>query len=566
VTPQLGKRKRGSTHVQADEDDGELDELSPDHEELVRSIKRSRRVVETVSPIREEADDSPDELSTLVEGASTARKSIAKTPTVLEGTPASMLARKRISSGNTRAKSTEAVPVTSGLLPNGRATTLSSHVSPKFATPGIVPEEESEDELATPQANSTTPRIVARETLSAEIPPMSDDMDVDELSSIQPTPVDNVADIQEERNAQSKEQAVLQLPAKRGRPRLIVQEEGVATITASTPSQPAKHGRPANVVKAKAVATPIASKPGRQGKRAVEADVEADDQLDELSPDHERTGKPAKKFVRRDTDAVQISDEEESDAYEEPDFQEVPAPTPEPAAKRRSPKQAQQTKALSGDRRHKFLGPKHAISVMRIKGSAVRGITVADTTRTILEETIDHRLNRMAEKMQTAQDSARRKELRSEINLSLSFQESLNEKLLDLQDANDVLSINSKKTKLFRRDNAELRKEILSLQNSRQEVALEHDDVQMDFEAEKAKIEARNKLSDDMFDIEAAIQRGRDKARKEGREDEGPEVPLSMLLSMVADEVGSLGGGLLSNVHKFNGALERAAGWLEGRS
>jgi hypothetical protein len=183
-----------------------------------------------------------------------------------------------------------------------------------------------------------------------------------------------------------------------------------------------------------------------------------------------------------------------------------------------------------------------------------------------LEEAIDGRLTKMIEKMQTTQDSARRKELRSDINTSLSFKESLNEKLMDLQDANDVLTTNLKKMKLFKRDNAGLRKEILALQNNRQEVALEHDDVQADFEAEKARVEERNTLSANIFDIEAAIQNGRKKARKEGRENEGPELPLSMLLEMVGRDIGSFGGGLLTRVKGFNGALERAAGWLEGKA
>jgi hypothetical protein len=264
-----------------------------------------------------------------------------------------------------------------------------------------------------------------------------------------------------------------------------------------------------------------------------------------------------------------ISDGEESEDVEEPEPEERPLPTPRPTAKHNSPKQAQHIKPSSEKpprKKHRFLGPKHAISVMRIKGSTVRGITVADTTRTILEETIDHRLTRMAEKMQTSQDSARRKELRSEINMTLSFKESLNEKLLDLQDANDVLSINFRKMKLFKRDNAGLRKDILALQNNRQEVALEHDDVQAEYDIEKAKIDARNKLSEDLYSIEAAIQNGRKKARKERREDEGPEIPLSMLLGMVGGDVGSLGGGLLKNVKIFNSALESAASWLEGRA
>lgn len=167
--------------------------------------------------------------------------------------------------------------------------------------------------------------------------------------------------------------------------------------------------------------------------------------------------------------------------------------------------------------------------------------------------------------MHTSQDSTLRKELRGEINLSLSFKESLDEKLLDLQDANDVLTTNLKKTKLFKRSNAELRKEILTLQFHRQEIALEHDNVQVEYEEEKARIEARNTLSANMFEVEAAIHNGREKARREGREDEGPEVPLSMLLETVGRNVSSFGGGLLDNVKGFNSMLEKAAGWLEGR-
>jgi hypothetical protein len=90
--------------------------------------------------------------------------------------------------------------------------------------------------------------------------------------------------------------------------------------------------------------------------------------------------------------------------------------------------------------------------------------------------------------------------------------------------------------------------------------------VQAEYDIEKAKIDARNKLSEDLYSIEAAIQNGRKKARKERREDEGPEIPLSMLLGMVGGDVGSLGGGLLKNVKIFNSALESAASWLEGRA
>ena len=95
---------------------------------------------------------------------------------------------------------------------------------------------------------------------------------------------------------------------------------------------------------------------------------------------------------------------------------------------------------------------------------------------------------------------------------------------------------------------------------------MEQDDVQTQYHAEKAEVESQNTLSDDMFAIEAAIKKGREKARRQGRENEGPDIPLSMLLDNIARDVGSRGGGLLASVKSFNGLLERAAGWLEGRA
>lgn len=203
---------------------------------------------------------------------------------------------------------------------------------------------------------------------------------------------------------------------------------------------------------------------------------------------------------------------------------------------------------------------------MRIKGSTVKGVTVADTTRTILEENIDDQVQRMASKMQTADDSSRRKKLRGHINLALAFKESVVEKLMDLQDANDTLSAGFKKRKLLKKDNVERRKEILTIQNSRHEVALEMDDERAVYDAAKARAEAKSKLSANMFDIQAAVQSGRERARREGRENEGAERPLSMLLDTIGRQVGSVGGGLLARMQHFNEGLERAAGWIEGRA
>jgi hypothetical protein len=601
VTPRLGKRKRGS-NVGANEEDGEEDELSPDREEIVRSIEKSRRVVGTVSPIREEIDDAPDELSVLEDGGTAHKVRTYESP-VVDGTPASVLSQPsqkraavrsrtastpltdRLSSmkltspqsSSHRSKSSKAGSATPSMLPDGQSRLSSAPpVDQQISTPRIArADEESEDELSPTQVNGETPRVVVIEQHSETLPQVADPLEHDELSSpVQATPAAQKAVRESESKATqlNKQPVVMEQPTKRGRPRRVVpdDDEDEAPRTA-LPTKPAKRGRPAKNAETTAEATPVAQNQRRKNV-ITEKRSEDEEQLDELSPDKDRTAETSRQSrqpVKRSKEVINLSEGEESDEYEEPEPEDEPTPPSRPVTQRPSPKRTLEVKPSNEQpprKRHKFLGPKHAVSVMRIKGSTVRGITVADTTRTILEETIDHSLNRMAEKLQASQDSTRRKELRSMLNTSLSFKESLNEKLLDLQDANDVLSTNFKKMKVFKRDNAELRKDILRLQNNRQDVALEQDDVQANYDSEKARVDARNKLSEDMFSIETAIQNGRKKARKEGREDEGPQIPLSMMLGMVGQDVGSSGGGLLSNVKLFSGALERAAGWLEGRA
>ena len=631
VTPQLGKRKRGSPNAQPGADDGAEDELSPDREQAVRSIEKSGRVVGTVPLIREEQDNVPDELSILDEGTSTVRETVFARSTVIKRTPPQASSQIRASPGSSRkktpaterveeasvasrpsisrrSKSTDPGPATPSVLPNGQPRTSSASQSGTvFETPTAAPaHEDGEDELS-PQLNGSTPRVVGSEPRPQPMTQAETEMHVDELSPpsqptpIQISPIANGISTLQINEHEPVEQTTTPLLAKRGRPRRVSENETAEQETLPEPAtaKPAKRGRPPRVAEDIEKEETPQAKPTKRGRPRKEVAVQQSelqatprvhksDQtngvdpaakeaevVDKLSPYHERTPIHPPKSTTRKKDVVEISSaDEDSDASEEPEVEELeveePAePSPRPKTNKPSPEQMRRVKSTTEKpprKRQKFEGPKHAISIMRIKGSTVRGITVADTTRTILEGTIDQRLSRMAEKLQASQDSARRKELRTEINLSLSFKESLNEKLLDLQDANDLLSANFKKTKLLKRDNAELRKEILSLQDSRQEIAIEHDNIQARYDAEKAEAEARNTLSDNMFEIEAAIKNGRDKARKEGRENEGPQIPLGMLLETLGNDVASRGGGLLANIKGLNGLLERAAGWLEGRA
>lgn len=546
ITPQLGKRKRGSSHTVPAADNGDEDELSPDREENIRSVEMSRRVVRAVLPVREEPNEAPDELSILEEAPPTARSQVNMTSLANGVDPTNSY--RNVSR---RSKSTDVVPVTPGVQPqsSSRHSFVLSTTVENTASNASQADDEDADELSPSNINDVTPKVISRESIPNDIPREGEEGDIDELS---PTQVTSSATI-------------------------VSVVRGAHSETAATPvpMRSIAHGRPHRTAQARQVdtlVTPVARNPGqRRRKNALVEGREDDKRESELSPGVEQTIQSTSELARVREEGVQELEGKsgvyEEEAEPEPE-EETREPTPRPIAKRISPNQNLRTKSSNkpSRKRQKSLGPKLAISVMRMKGYGVRGITVADTTRTLLEEAIDHRLSTMLEHMQASKDSARRRELRGEINLSLSFKESLNEKLLDLQDANDVLTTNLKKIKIFKRDNTELRKEILDLQNGRQEIALEHDDVQAEFEAEKAKVEARNTLSANMFDIEAAAHNGRRKARQEGRESEGPSLPLSMLLETVSRDVGSSGGGLLAHVKSFNGALERAAGWLEGRA
>ncbi|KAK7189518.1 hypothetical protein DPSP01_001511 [Paraphaeosphaeria sporulosa] len=559
ATPQLGKRKRGSQDAQALEDNGEPDELSPEQNNETNSSEQPRRVVGTVSPIREEVDDEPDELTAVLDGTGSLRKHVAestirsalalKTPTPQDRTPsarksATGFARSRPSAR--RSKSTEAPPETPIVVPNGRSRQTTSR-SPNIATPSVVLEDE-EDELA-PAPASVTPRIVGKETPTSSVPQQEDE--ADELSSpaksgTTPTPGVPKKQLRPSPKQQSV-QTTVPVRAKRGRPKHSIVDE-------------AEEVQP----------TPAATQ-HRRKKTSLDARESANtgDSTDELSPEINRTQRPRVKRrqdvqpVHQHEEPVEISSAEEESEEEQPLEQDQPDVSMLPAPREKPVKRIDTKPAR---KRPKVSGPKQAISVMRIKGSTVRGITVADTTRTILEETIDHQVQRMATKMQTAEDSSRRKKLRGHINLALAFKESLVEKLVDLQDANDTLSAGFKKRKLLRKDNLERRKEILQIQNNRDEIALEMDDKRAAYDAEKAKAEAKSKLNANMFEIQAAIQSGRERARRQGREDEGPERPMSMLIDKVGRQVGSVGGGLLASLQQFNEGLERAAGWLEGRA
>ncbi|KAF2704906.1 hypothetical protein K504DRAFT_440658 [Pleomassaria siparia CBS 279.74] len=648
ITPQLGKRKRGQKHAQSgDEDDGELDQLSPDNDVNGRSVETSRKVAGPVSPIREDPDEM-DELSVLGDETGSARKvGKAGSEEAHQATPVPETAQALFQPK----RALERTPVLSGnsqlvLVSRSRPLRYSKSKSltpapapapaPITPIPGIVARRnvdrsmsgsqsgrqlnipipiEDEDELLTPKASTATPVSSSRsQSLSLSLEEQ-EAMGMDELSPSVPSSNDRIEP--ESRAQLSKQAAQEDVQPLAGQPtheashgqkrrRIAEEEDQIPAQTTPTINKPRRTRRRTppeaepEIEQDPVQTTPAIEKPRRTRDRTPEVvlSVDEDQQQDEASFERERSKSPSVRPVQQSGDALNFSgrspdrpaqlnssamdfaanptpsdreeSEEEGQEEAEEEEEDPQEPTPRPAISKRpqsypSPNRKRPASDMPPKKRQKHDGPKQLINVMRIKGEKIKGFTVADTTRTAMEDYIDSRVNQLSARYQGTQDLDRRKQIKTRINLQLSFKEALTERMMDLQDVNDSLTIRTQKLKAFKKVNAELRKEILAAQEGRQEMALEMDDVLAEFEMEKKEYETNKKLSADMFDIQAAIKRGREKAIELNREGEGPDVPLSMLLENVARGVGSVGGGLLYEVQTFNGMLEKAARFLEGR-
>jgi hypothetical protein len=201
---------------------------------------------------------------------------------------------------------------------------------------------------------------------------------------------------------------------------------------------------------------------------------------------------------------------------------------------------------------------------MRLEGTGTRELTVVDTTRHVLEQWTTHRIAKMTNKLGQVADAARARKLRQNRNVVLAYKEEIDDVLLGLQDANDTGNHRATRYKRMCKENRQLRNDILELENQRLKVALENDEHTENFLREKQELEEREKLSTALYDIQTAIRNGKEKARREGREDEGPELSLKTLLDDVASNFGP--HGLLARVRNFNAFLGKAAGILEGKA
>ncbi|KAF2089148.1 hypothetical protein K490DRAFT_38776, partial [Saccharata proteae CBS 121410] len=166
------------------------------------------------------------------------------------------------------------------------------------------------------------------------------------------------------------------------------------------------------------------------------------------------------------------------------------------------------------------------------------------------------------------EDRSKRTELKRGAKAISALGTHLEDRLFALQASVDTNANLEARVKGLNKDKVGLRKEWLELRAEREKIALQMDEVRRAHIQSEQKRRAEDDVNNALFDIDVAIQRGKERAKEEKREDEGPELSLEWTLKEVTDAVGSdrRGGGLLDKIRSFNRVLEKTAQVVEGRA
>jgi hypothetical protein len=174
--------------------------------------------------------------------------------------------------------------------------------------------------------------------------------------------------------------------------------------------------------------------------------------------------------------------------------------------------------------------------------------------------------NTYIETYTTSQSSSQssRKTRQRQINALVSFREHLQDSLFDVTVAQNTTYILATRVRKAQKEKRRLREELIARRKEREEVELEIDRIQAARKA-KEEMETRQKeLMQSLFDIQDAVKKGREKAKREGREGEGVVLGVEMMAQSVFEGIGR--GGILQQVRDWNGMLEETAIAIEGRT
>lgn len=317
---------------------------------------------------------------------------------------------------------------------------------------------------------------------------------------------------------------------------------------------------------------------------------QSDDIADELSPEVQ--------YKRSQRKPDQHSEEEPADE-EEDNSQPTPArpakkpkalPQPRPVlTKRISKPKAQRTKGKEVDPNHKQ-GKSESVPITvyrlanasKLSGGAVdddgdplrnpnltaiSGVNAVDVLFQITGEIADRQQTAITRALEAEDEDGRRSELKRKRGVVDMFKNQLSDRLLELTEAVNTGYLLKKRLQAALKRRVGLTDELLALRRQREELQLNMDATRDRHDAGEREREKHNTLNTALHDIELAIKRGKQAARDQGREDEGPTLPLEMLLRDVAGDVSlkQAGGGLLDRTRGLNRLLENTADVLEGR-
>ncbi|KAF2755288.1 hypothetical protein EJ05DRAFT_479079 [Pseudovirgaria hyperparasitica] len=327
-----------------------------------------------------------------------------------------------------------------------------------------------------------------------------------------------------------------------------------------------------------------------QQKTRKEIPTEEDEESeDELSPEARRP-----KSGRDPRFQVESGDEASDYEGEQSVRSELRVPVREKRlTKAARPRQKQKAKAHSGEteepgaRQKKAKGETVPITVYRLANASqlggqgeddgdplqnpnlasISGVNAVDVLFQITSELADRQQNSITRHLQLSTDERQRSELKRKRTMLDMFKAQLSDRLFELTDAINTGTVLRKRLKAALKKRVALTDELLSVRKQREDRQLAMDATRDRHEASVHVYEKQSSLNSALHDIELAVSRGRLAAKDQGREAEGPRIPLEMLLRTVAGQVSSRvpGGGVTDRAKALNVVLEDTAKVLEGR-
>ncbi|QDS69089.1 hypothetical protein FKW77_010111 [Venturia effusa] len=187
------------------------------------------------------------------------------------------------------------------------------------------------------------------------------------------------------------------------------------------------------------------------------------------------------------------------------------------------------------------------------------GITPVDVLAQVSSELADNHI--LAFQQQARTDNVSRKTKDRQVRAMRDFKSVLKNSLLAIRTKYLDAYVLGRQLRAANKRKRQLREELMGRRRERELLEVEMDRVRAKHEEMVEKGDREFELVQSLRDIEGAVRKGREKAREEGREDEGPHVGIEMAVGSAKDSL-----GLLGKVKEWNGVLESSAQLLEGRA